>query len=299
MANTSTDTYILGGLVGLNLNDPAGRWALTEATELPSFGQPSSASVILPGVDGVLSVPSTRVDPITVSLEVLAQRGFENALIGRIRRHMTMNLMFDVVWRPRWQSGYREAPARFQSDLSLSYPGSGQEVLVKFVLEIPRGFWVEYRRDDGDTGESQWRRAISVGNPGTATADLSNSWAPAWAPWVGIQPLGSGTQSCSIRDLATMDIYGFRFLTGGYRYLVDTVNRKVYQGPTSYDVSNPQWIQWVEAGNLTGMTYLTRASQAVVSPQGGIRMHANPTTGQAVFTGATTAKFCLFYKYAF
>lgn len=282
----------------MNLNDPAGRWALTSGTELPEFGQPSSASVVVPEVDGVLLAPPTRVDPITVSLEVLAQRGYEDLMLGMIRRYMSSRALFEVVWRPRWQTGYRTAPGRFQSNLSMSYPGSGQEVLAKFVIEIPRGFWAEAPENPGH-GQSEWRRCFSTSVSGTASCDLRGSWAPAWAPWVGIQPLGSGTQSCSIRDRASEKLHGFRFLTGGFRYLIDTVNRKVYQGPTTYDVTNPQWIQWAESGDTRNLSYLSRASQAAVVPAGGLRMYANQLNGQGVFTGVTTAAFCLFYKHCF
>lgn len=131
---------------GHDMDDPAGRWRLTSATTLPTWGAPRLPSVEVPGRVGVLPLPAMSTAPSTLVLGLLVTDS------GLQRNGLDQNLRaLGVLLRPVGRlvtvrhspagGPVREAGARLSGSVQpVLYPASSAAT-VSVTLELPEGVW--------------------------------------------------------------------------------------------------------------------------------------------------------------
>ncbi|PHP52597.1 hypothetical protein [Actinomyces ruminis] len=133
-------------LDGHDLDDPQGRWLLTDATTLPSWGAPRLVSTEVPGRTGVLPTVPTSADPITITLGLLitdsgmGRPGLDanlRALAVMFRRHdRLLTLTHSPAGAPA-----REAMVRLSGAIEPEFYPAGSAAVLLVVLEAPSGLW--------------------------------------------------------------------------------------------------------------------------------------------------------------
>lgn len=131
-------------LDGADLDDPQGRWLLTSATTLPSWGAPRLTSVEVPHRTGVLPVAPATTGPVKVTLGLLVdaptRAGLDAALRAlAARMRVTGRLM--VLRHSPAGAPPRQALVRLAGGVEPeAYPASSA-VALTVVLEAPEGVW--------------------------------------------------------------------------------------------------------------------------------------------------------------
>ena len=92
------DTYSIDGVP---LDDPAGRWRLTEKTELPQWGSMVSPSVKVPRYDGVLALAPMAAGVSTVKLVLLILAANPTARLRTLRRITGARSLHTMGWTRR------------------------------------------------------------------------------------------------------------------------------------------------------------------------------------------------------
>ena len=131
------DTYSIDGIP---LDDPAGRWRLTEKTELPQWGSMVLTSVKVPRYDGVLALAPTAAGVSTVKLELLILAAHQTAGLRTLRRITGGRSLHTMVWTRR-DGEELEALVRVSSSVSAKPKGVDGDLLVSFTLEAVQGEW--------------------------------------------------------------------------------------------------------------------------------------------------------------
>lgn len=131
------DTYSIDGVP---LDDPAGRWRLTEKTELPQWGSMVSPSVKVPRYDGVLALAPMAAGVSTVKLELLILATHQTAGLRTLRRITGARSLHTMGWTRR-DGEELEALVRVSSSVSAKPKGVDGDLLVSFTLEAVAGEW--------------------------------------------------------------------------------------------------------------------------------------------------------------
>jgi hypothetical protein len=131
------DTYAIDGVP---LDDPAGRWRLTEKTELPQWGAMVSPSVKVPRYDGVLALAPMAAGVSTVKLELLILGAHQAAGLRTLRRITGARSLHTMGWTRR-DGEELEALVRVSSSVSAKPKGIDGDLLVSFTLEAVNGEW--------------------------------------------------------------------------------------------------------------------------------------------------------------
>lgn len=131
------DTYSIDGVP---LDDPAGRWRLTEKTELPQWGSMVSPSVKVPRYDGVLALAPMAAGVSTVKLELLILAAHQTAGLRTLRRITGGRTLHTMGWTRR-DGEELEALVRVSSSVTAKSKGVDGDLLVSFTLEAVAGEW--------------------------------------------------------------------------------------------------------------------------------------------------------------
>lgn len=156
-------TYLIDGVA---LDDPAGRWALTSDTTLPTWGAMTTADVDIPGRDGVVALAPTAMGAATVTLGLLARATASSTLddtLSALSRLLRRRALVDVT-RVSPTGVRRVAQSRVTSSVEPVYSPIDQTALLKIVVQIPGGVW-------RSTSESTVRMAL--GSPTALTSALA------------------------------------------------------------------------------------------------------------------------------
>lgn len=131
-------------LDGHDLDDPAGRWRLTSATALPTWGAPRSTSITIPGRMGVLPTAPATTDPITIVLGLLvtgtSRAGLDVSLRALAALVRGVGRMMTLTHAPAGAPA-RQALVRLSGSVEPAYYPAGHAATVKIVLEAPEGLW--------------------------------------------------------------------------------------------------------------------------------------------------------------
>ncbi|SPT53804.1 Uncharacterised protein [Actinomyces bovis] len=131
---------------GQDLDDPQGRWRLTNATSLPTWGAPRLPNVEVPGRIGVLPLPPTSAAPATLVLGLLVQADDQKrATLDQNLRALAALLrpfgrLLRVTHRPAG-APVREATARLSGSVEPKFFPAAVAATVSVSLELPEGVW--------------------------------------------------------------------------------------------------------------------------------------------------------------
>jgi hypothetical protein len=131
------DTYSIDGVP---MDDPAGRWRLTEKTELPQWGAMVSPSVKVPRYDGVLALAPMAAGVSTVKLELLILGAHQAVGLRTLRRITGARSLYTMGWTRR-DGEELETLVRVSSSVSAKPKGIDGDLLVSFTLEAVNGEW--------------------------------------------------------------------------------------------------------------------------------------------------------------
>lgn len=159
------DTYSIDGV---QLDDPAGRWRLTEKTELPQWGSMVSPSVKVPRYDGVLALAPMAAGVSTVKLELLILAAHQTAGLRALRRITGARSLHTMGWTRR-DGEELEALVRVSSSVVAKPKGVDGDLLVSFTLEAVAGEW---RRKNAERVDAvtNGRRSFPIISGGDAIA---------------------------------------------------------------------------------------------------------------------------------
>ncbi|WP_136192448.1 hypothetical protein [Actinomyces procaprae] len=133
-------------LDGQDLDDPQGRWRLTNATTLPNWGSPRLVNVEIPGRTGVLLVAPTSTDPVTITLGLLVvdsgqgRPGLDanlRALAALLRQQGRLM----VLTHSPAGGVSRETRVRLSGAIEPEFYPAGSAAVLTVVLEAPSGLW--------------------------------------------------------------------------------------------------------------------------------------------------------------
>ena len=131
------DTYTIDGVP---LDDPAGRWRLTEETELPQWGSMVLPSPKDPRRDGVLPLAPMAAGVSTVKLEVLVLAAHQTAGLRALRTITGARSLHTMGWTRR-DGEELEALVRVSSSVSAKAKGTDGDLLISFTVEAVHGEW--------------------------------------------------------------------------------------------------------------------------------------------------------------
>lgn len=131
------DTYTIDNVP---LDDPAGRWLLTEKTELPQWGSMVLPSSKIPRQDGVLPLAPMAAGVSTVRLEVLVFAEHQTEGLRTLRAITGARSLHAMGWTRR-DGEELEALVRVSSSVSAKAKGTDGDLLVSFTVEAVAGEW--------------------------------------------------------------------------------------------------------------------------------------------------------------
>ncbi len=131
------DTYTIDSVP---LDDPAGRWRLTEKTELPQWGSMVLPSSKIPRQDGVLPLAPIAAGVSTVKLEVLVFAEHQTEGLRALRAITGARSLHTMGWTRR-DGEELEAQVRVSSSVSAKAKGTDGDLLVSFTVEAVAGEW--------------------------------------------------------------------------------------------------------------------------------------------------------------
>ncbi|WP_136313877.1 hypothetical protein [Actinomyces procaprae] len=133
-------------LDGQDLDDPQGRWRLTNTTTLPNWGAPRLINIEVPGRTGFLPTVPTSADPITITLGLLVtdsdhgRSGLDanlQALAAIVRRHDRLLTLTHTLE----DGAVRETLVRLSGAIEPEFYPAGSAAVLTVVLEAPSGLW--------------------------------------------------------------------------------------------------------------------------------------------------------------
>lgn len=145
-------------LDGIDLDDPAGRWVVTEDTLLPQVASARNVSVTVPRRTGVIPLPTLSWDPFQVTVVVLVHGDSlaaldvnYQALMARVRRTGTMPVM---SYQPPG-GDERVTPVRLLGGFTPDLYYLSRSLQVQLVFEAPTGVWRDPTVREADVTSGQ------------------------------------------------------------------------------------------------------------------------------------------------
>lgn len=259
-------------LDGTDLDDPMGRWVLTEGTTLSSRGEPWNASVDIPNRFGVLPMASSVLKSATVALKFAVfswadgrngnrckgglarlEQNYQNLL----RRLYAFGRLQTLQYTPAGQP-LREAQVRPTSSVEPAFDPHSETITFTITYEIVSGLW----RGTEDIVDN--------------LSDMSKFGGCVMPIPDGRLMLEPTAQTCTVRDNVSGTSFTFTgSLNGGERLLVDIARYRAWKNPSQ------EWEAQPGARSADGEISMSPGGfRATPDADGHISMTLTGTTGR-------------------
>lgn len=259
-------------LDGADLDDPLGRWVLTEGTTLSTRGEPWNASVDIPGRFGVLPIAPSVTKSATVALKFtvfswadnrdgsrckggLAR--LENNYQDLMRRLFAFGRMQTLQYIPAGQP-VREAQVRPTSSVEPSLDAHSETIHFAVTYEIVSGLW---------------RNTVDIVDHLSDMSKFNGCVMPIPDGKLMLEPTAP---TCTVKDNVSGSTLTFTgSLNGGERLIVDIAGYRAWKNPSI------EWEIQPNARSADGEISMSPGGfRATPNADGHISMTLTGTTGR-------------------